>query len=168
MTRRTHGRIWRLAVGGITLGSLLASSLGTNARSESSAPVPRIPSREPSAVAATGGVTKVRTLQATGQRALSFEENHGQTDRSVKFLSRGQGYTLFLTSTEAVLSLSPAHVELRMELVGGDPRAHAQGEAPLPGKTHYFVGNDRGNWQVDVPTYAKARFANVYPGIDLA
>ena len=36
---------------------------------------------------------------------MSFEANKGQTDEKVKFLSRGSGYTLFLTSTEAVLSL---------------------------------------------------------------
>ena len=37
---------------------------------------------------------------------LSFEANQGQTDGSVKFLARGDGYTLFLTSTEAVLALA--------------------------------------------------------------
>lgn len=36
---------------------------------------------------------------------LSFEVNQGQTDTRVKFLSRGSGYNLFLTSTEAVLVL---------------------------------------------------------------
>src|SRR5262249_48711343 len=36
---------------------------------------------------------------------LSFEANHGQTDARVQFLSRGPGYSLFLTSDEAVLSL---------------------------------------------------------------
>src|SRR5678816_3696890 len=36
---------------------------------------------------------------------LSFEANEGQADRSVKFLSRGAGYQLHLTSTQAVLSL---------------------------------------------------------------
>ena len=36
---------------------------------------------------------------------LSFEANRGQTDPSVNFLSRGQGYTLFLTGHEAVLTL---------------------------------------------------------------
>jgi hypothetical protein len=29
---------------------------------------------------------------------MSFEANKGQTDEKVKFLSRGSGYTLFLTS----------------------------------------------------------------------
>src|SRR2546430_11492849 len=36
---------------------------------------------------------------------LTFERNAGQTDRRVKFLARGPGYTLFLTGDEAVLSL---------------------------------------------------------------
>ena len=40
-----------------------------------------------------------------GALPLSFEANSGQTDPSVKFLSRGQGYTLFLTNGEAVLTL---------------------------------------------------------------
>jgi hypothetical protein len=39
---------------------------------------------------------------------LSFEANAGQTDSRVKFLSRGPGYTLFLTGNEAVLALGKA------------------------------------------------------------
>src|SRR5258707_6185070 len=31
---------------------------------------------------------------------MSFEANQGQTDGEVKFLSRGRGYTLFLTPTQ--------------------------------------------------------------------
>src|SRR5690348_3603551 len=40
-----------------------------------------------------------------GTLPASFEANRGQTDRRVKFLSRGAGYTLFLTPDEAVLGL---------------------------------------------------------------
>ena len=36
---------------------------------------------------------------------LSFEQNMGQSHQDVKFLSRGKGYTLYLTSREAVLIL---------------------------------------------------------------
>jgi hypothetical protein len=36
---------------------------------------------------------------------LTFEMNRGQVDNRVRFLSRGHGYTIFLTSGEAVLSL---------------------------------------------------------------
>jgi len=42
---------------------------------------------------------------AYGQLPLSFEANQGQTDAQVKFLTRGPGYTLFLTQDEAVFVL---------------------------------------------------------------
>ena len=38
----------------------------------------------------------------------SLEVNVGQTDSQVDFISRGSGYTLFLTPREAVLALRTA------------------------------------------------------------
>ncbi len=60
---------------------------------------------------------------------MSFEANQGQTDTSVNFLSRGSGYTLFLTPNEAVLRLKQAASEdvLRMQLVGANPTAQVAG-----------------------------------------
>ncbi len=46
-----------------------------------------------------------RVNQDDGQLSQQFEGNYGQTDSRVKFLSRGSGYSLFLTATEAVLAL---------------------------------------------------------------
>ena len=40
-----------------------------------------------------------------GQLPLAFEVNQGQSDPQVKFMARGGGYGLFLTSSEAVLVL---------------------------------------------------------------
>src|SRR2546423_6656706 len=40
---------------------------------------------------------QVRAGAAYGRLPLSFEANHGQTNPAVNFLSRGSGYTLFLT-----------------------------------------------------------------------
>ncbi len=58
--------------------------------------------------------------ESYGKLPMSFEANQGQTDKRVKFLSRGSGYSLFLTSTEAVLSLSkPSSVETRADASGG-------------------------------------------------
>jgi hypothetical protein len=37
---------------------------------------------------------------------LSFESNQGQSDPRAKFLSRGNGYEMFLTPTEAVWVLA--------------------------------------------------------------
>jgi len=47
----------------------------------------------------------VRLAEGYGKLPLSFEVNKGQVASEVKFLSRGRGYTLFLTGNEAVLSL---------------------------------------------------------------
>src|SRR5262249_6260669 len=40
-----------------------------------------------------------------GKLPMSFQLNEGQTNPEVSFLSQGNGYTLFLTPTESVLSL---------------------------------------------------------------
>jgi hypothetical protein len=51
-----------------------------------------------------------------GQIPLHFEANQGQADSHVRFLSRGKGYTLFLTPGEAVLNLRvPVESEARSE-----------------------------------------------------
>jgi len=37
----------------------------------------------------------------------------------------------------------------------------------LPGKSNYFIGNDPKKWRTNVPNYAKVKYANVYPGVDV-
>ncbi|HKB15149.1 MAG TPA: SBBP repeat-containing protein, partial [Planctomycetota bacterium] len=105
--------------------------------------------------------------------SLVFEANRGQTDGSVQFLSRGRGYTLFLTSTEAVLALVPPGSTsgppevLRLRLVGARASAEATGLDALPGRSHYFIGRDPAKWRTDVPHYARVQYRDVYPGVDL-
>jgi len=48
---------------------------------------------------------RLSASEAFGKLPLSFEKNQGQADPQVKFLSRGQGYMLFLKATEAVVAL---------------------------------------------------------------
>jgi len=38
---------------------------------------------------------------------------------------------------------------------------------PLPGLVNYYLGKDPANWQKDVPTSARVKYANLYPGVDL-
>src|SRR5947207_7043895 len=59
-----------------------------------------------------------RLAENYGKVSLSFEANRGQTDPRVKFLSRGNGYTLFLTGDEAVLSLRGQKREVRSQRHG--------------------------------------------------
>src|SRR6266550_7605367 len=56
----------------------------------------------------TRGTLSARVADAYAKLPLSFEANQGQADAQVQFLARGPGYGLFLTSTEAVLSLRQA------------------------------------------------------------
>ena len=59
----------------------------------------------PVAIARKDPAIQSRLAASYGKLPLSFERNAGQTDASVRFLSRGPGYALFLTGNEAVLSL---------------------------------------------------------------
>ena len=128
---------------------------------------------------------------AYGHLPLSFEANQGQVNPQVQFLTRGHGHTLFLTPSEAVLTLrtgeakaeeraddaihrtpssspsAPAHSVVRMTFEGANPQAEVVGLDKLPGIVNYFIGNDPSKWQTNIPTYQKVAYTNVYPGIDL-
>jgi hypothetical protein len=49
--------------------------------------------------------SQARLVAAYGKLPLSFEINQGQTHPRVKLISRGSGYSPFLTGNEAVLTL---------------------------------------------------------------
>lgn len=109
-----------------------------------------------------------------------FEPNVGQagldtSDSRAKFVARGSGYSLFLGSEGAILSLvsqDRAHASTRvdsleMRLTGANPNASVTATDPLPGKSNYFVGNDPAQWRASLPQFARVRYENVYPGINL-
>src|SRR6266513_1028843 len=130
---------------------------------------------------------EARVSQSYGKLPLHFEANQGQTHQDVRFLARGAGYSLYLTPTEAALTLtkqvSPARkpaargkseprgpatgTALRMSFAGANPRPRVTGLEELPGKANYFIGNDPAKWRTNVPTYAKVRYTDLYPRIDL-
>lgn len=112
---------------------------------------------------------KMKAAETFAHLPLRFEANHGQTDDAVKFISRGPGYNLFLTSSEAVLSMPADDHEavLRMKMVGSNPSAKISGVDELPGKSNYFIGNDPSQWHSDVPNFSKVKYQQPYPGVDL-
>ena len=149
------------------------------------------------AITKAGPAAQPRLAASYAKLPLSFELNAGQTDERVKFLSRGRGYSLFLTGNEAVLSLArPSRQEtkaplpslpglldrpqdrmpapeagppaaFRMSLVAANQTATVTGVEELPGKSNYFIGNVPAKWRTNVPTYARVKYQDVYPGIDL-
>ncbi len=127
---------------------------------------------------------------------LAFEANVGQVrgkgGERVRFVARFEGSTVFLTPTEAVVSLSrlrrtnekPQTVRslgrpqpqgeqiresafMRMKFVGMNSAAKVQGLEELPGKTNYFLGNNPTKWRTNIPAYTKVKYQELYPGIDL-
>jgi len=120
----------------------------------------------------TGNVLAVPTaMDVAGSLnlPLAFEANRGQAESQVLYLARSPGYTAFLTATQAVLSRSFAqeHRAISMRMLGGDADATTQGIEPLATHSNYFTGNDPTRWRKDVPAYAKVRYEQVYPGIDV-
>jgi uncharacterized repeat protein (TIGR01451 family) len=115
---------------------------------------------------------------AFGRLPLSFEPNQGQSDVRAKFLTRGNGYGLYLMPTEAVLFLpAPSQkgaqkgvnqASVGMSLEGANVSSVMTGTEPLPGHSNYFIGNDPSRWRRNIPQFARVVSHDVYPGIDLA
>lgn len=109
-----------------------------------------------------------RVQASFGTVPLVFEENRGQTDPSVRFLSRGPGYALFLTGDAAVLALGSggANDVIRMRLDGARPSSAITGEDGQPGTINRFTGRDASRWETRIPTFGRVRYTGVYPGVD--
>jgi hypothetical protein len=106
-----------------------------------------------------------------GKLPLSFESNVGQSANAVKFLSRGNGYTMFLTATEAVFSLRQtkeknSRAVWRLQLAGANQSATIEGQESLPGKVNYMIGNDRSQWHRGISTFRKVQYRDVWPGVE--
>lgn len=105
---------------------------------------------------------------------LSFEPNQGQSDSSAKFVAHGRGYGLYLTSSQAVLTLSERsqnrlrQASVQMQLSGANQSPEIAGAERLAGYSNYFIGNDPSRWLRNVPQYGRVQYRGVYPGIDLA
>jgi uncharacterized repeat protein (TIGR01451 family) len=163
------------------------------ARAQSAAPfTPLALGLEPSPSAALDS-SRAKSLLAG--LPLMFEPNQGQAnldpaDARAKFLARGAGYGLFLGTDGAILTLSvadaqksastrspfqraahetvPSHLEsVQMKLAGANPNANLAGADQFPGKSSYFIGSDAAKWRHDIPQFARVRYENIYPGINL-
>ncbi len=129
-----------------------------------------------------------RTDKSFGSIPIYFEENKGQFDKRVKYFVRGtNGYSLFLTATQAVYVLSGQKpnseklskhskeqgtkdegigVGVYMELVGANKTSRSVGLEKMSHKTNYFKGKES-NWRTEIPNFEKIRVNNIYEGIDV-
>ena len=131
---------------------------------------------------------KSESPKSNTAQSPSFEENAGQVDARVKYLARGADYTLYLTAEGVVFNVissggenasrSPwlpnreredaLQTSLSMNFVNaaGNGRALV-GSEMLARKSNYFIGNDPQRWHTNVSNFAKVKYNQLYPGIDL-
>jgi uncharacterized protein (TIGR03437 family) len=120
-----------------------------------------------------------------GNLPLAFEPNVGQADPEVHFLMRNGNATVFFADTEAMMVFSrskkrapdplrrlkaPPEIEqavLRMKLVGAHKPREVLGLEKLSGVTNYLTGSDPKRWRTGIPTYARVKYRDVCPGVDL-
>ena len=144
----------------------------------------------PAGKAQTASRSSAEVGLAQSKPALAFEANHGQTNSSVKFLARGRDYRLLLLSGEAVFVLNTAESDLaqtqseigrperplpvrsdaapavvRMRLVGADAEPEVTGLQRLPGRSHYIRPGQA--QATSAERFARVRYSEAYPGIDL-
>lgn len=99
---------------------------------------------------------------------ISFEENLGQADKEVKFISHGRDYNLLLTSNKALLLTNSKEFDsLELEFLGANSNTQLVGKNKLDTKTNYLLGNNENNWQKSVNNYKEVTYKELYPGIDL-
>ncbi|MGI8858086.1 MAG: SBBP repeat-containing protein [Thermomicrobiales bacterium] len=109
---------------------------------------------------------------------LAFAQNQGQADPAIRFLARGSDFSLALAADALTLSLAPPAssnhgnipppgAALRFTFPGANPAPTISAAEPLPGTVNYLIGNDPSQWRTAVPTAAKVRYRDLYPGIDL-
>lgn len=128
---------------------------------------------------------EIKTLQKDyGKTPMLFEQNKGQTDRTVKFISRGKGYMLYLTEKEAVFSLKVESEQLNPEIIKSKTKSqkptaksdelcmtftNANANPVISGideaitKTNYYIGQSKFE---NLSNYQKVNYKNLYHGID--
>src|SRR5919198_2643254 len=117
----------------------------------------------PAAGAAPPSTTKRQALKAYGRLPLAFAANAGQTDARVRYYAQGAGFSIFLTSKEAMLALRrPGRrtgIALALRFLGSNRNVAIGGERWGPGRVNYLLGNEPAKGRTGLPTYERV----VYP-----
>ena len=103
-----------------------------------------------------------------GNIPLHFEQNLGQTDDGIQFLSRSQGYSVLLSKAGADIALTNKNKRavVKMRFLDADPSPEITAEQRLEGRTNYLIGNDPRDWRTDIPNFQRIRYQNIYDGVD--
>ena len=113
----------------------------------------------------------IEILDSSAAQPLSFEANLGQAPEGYEFLVATADFSSLIAADRIETHLhdttQEASIELETRFVGANANARARGLEEQEHRKHYFFGNDRSKWVREVPTFQRARFEQVYPGVDL-
>jgi len=87
-----------------------------------------------------------------------------------QYIARGQGLQVGITAAGSEIFMQRQdgdRASVRMTFVGGNSTANISGAEKLEAKINRFIGNDSSKWQKGVPTFAKVRATEIYPGVDV-
>ena len=112
-----------------------------------------------------------RIVSVASAFPLVFEENRGQADSTVRFLSRSPGFDLLLRSDEAVFVLrgrerTAERISLRWRGAACEPEVF--GDELLASKSSDFHGSDPSRWLRGIDQYGRVTYPELYPGIGLS
>ncbi|HLX96984.1 MAG TPA: SBBP repeat-containing protein, partial [Verrucomicrobiae bacterium] len=115
-------------------------------------------------------VVRAQSSAAFANLPLYFEAGPAPAAGPARFITRGCNYQFLLSPAEVQITLGKTGVkpaEVRMDFTGSNPGAQMSGDAELSGKVNYLMGNDPAAWRSGVPTFARVRVGQLYPGVNL-
>ena len=107
------------------------------------------------------------TVSALNSTPIYFETNRGQWGPSIRYAARGQRYTIAFGAQEAVIRANNSKATAALRFRGGNTAPAQKAEKIIGTLTTFHHGSDRSLWISGVDTYAKIKYSNIYPGIDV-
>ena len=120
-----------------------------------------------------------RGTDAASAVPVSFIENRGQTDASVRYYAQGDRFAFYLTRSAVMLTFAKQPVgaavsgqagdelALALRFVGADPDVDPQGVDRVAGVVNDLRGGDPSRWRTSVPLFRDVVYADLWPNIDL-
>src|SRR5687768_6539877 len=100
---------------------------------------------------------------------LDFIENRGQWDGPARFAAwLGRDLAAFVEPGGVALRLGgEPSAYVRLDFEGASTTGTLVGEQQRRGVYNFFLGNDRGRWQSNVPAFGGVRYRGLYDGVDV-
>ncbi|HTS47027.1 MAG TPA: SBBP repeat-containing protein, partial [Bryobacteraceae bacterium] len=110
------------------------------------------------------GPLPVAALSQPGSIVPPSFEATGSPSASTQYIWRTSGVTATLSAGGSVVLHGPGGDAVRINFPGADPHSQPSGESILERKTLFYLGAT--NWRED-SHFARVRYSEIYPGIDL-